>query len=132
MSPTRIRSAAIALCACAVAALVAPGSASGAIWVIKGHGLGHGVGMSQYGAYGFAKHGKGYRGILGHYYKRTTVGKTRDRRIRVLLDSGPSSVGFGTATRACGRHLGPRRAYRFVESGSNVILRTAAGHKLAN
>ena len=36
--------------------------------MVKGHGFGHGVGMSQYGAYGYAKHGKGYRFILGHYY----------------------------------------------------------------
>ena len=30
--------------------------------------------MSQYGAYGYAKHGKGYRFILGHYYTGTTIG----------------------------------------------------------
>ena len=28
-------------------------------WVVKGGGFGHGVGLSQYGAYGYAKHGKG-------------------------------------------------------------------------
>ena len=27
------------------------------VFVISGHGWGHGVGMSQYGAYGYAQHG---------------------------------------------------------------------------
>ncbi len=41
-------------------------------WVVHGRGFGHGVGMSAYGAYGYALHGKGYRFILGHYYTGTT------------------------------------------------------------
>ena len=32
-------------------------------------------GMSQYGAYGLARHGRGYRSILAHYYRHTHVGK---------------------------------------------------------
>ena len=53
----------------------APGSArAGVSWVVRGHGFGHGVGMSQYGAYGYAEHGKDYRFILGHYYRGTTLG----------------------------------------------------------
>ncbi|HXQ89418.1 MAG TPA: hypothetical protein VN733_07225, partial [Solirubrobacterales bacterium] len=43
-------------------------------WVVHGRGFGHGVGMSAYGAYGYAKAGKGYRFILGHYYRGTTIG----------------------------------------------------------
>ncbi len=46
-------------------------------FVIKGHGYGHGVGMSQWGAYGYAKHGVGYRKILGHYYSHTKLGRTK-------------------------------------------------------
>ena len=34
---------------------------------IVGRGFGHGVGLSQYGAQGFAIHGWGYRKILAHY-----------------------------------------------------------------
>ncbi len=40
-------------------------------------GSGHGVGMSQYGANGLAKKGKGYREILAHYYRGTDVSKGR-------------------------------------------------------
>ena len=50
-------------------------------WVVHGHGFGHGVGMSQYGAYGYAKHGKGYRFILAHYYTGT-IDRDADRAAR--------------------------------------------------
>ena len=42
---------------------------------ITSSGSGHGVGMSQYGANGLAKKGEGYKKILTHYYKGTTVSK---------------------------------------------------------
>ena len=38
---------------------------------MRGAGWGHGIGMSQWGAYGYAKHGAGYREILDHYYRDT-------------------------------------------------------------
>src|SRR4051812_8334969 len=44
----------LAVLACALAI---PAAASAKVWVVKGAGFGHGVGMSQYGAYGYAKHG---------------------------------------------------------------------------
>ena len=37
-------------------------------FTISGHGWGHGIGMSQWGAYGYAKHGWAYKAILRHYY----------------------------------------------------------------
>src|SRR6476469_6981837 len=57
-------------------------------WVVKGSGFGHGAGMSQYGAYGYATHGFRYDQILTHYYTGTTVGTTADRSLRVLLRDG--------------------------------------------
>ena len=41
--------------------------------------------MGQYGAYGYAKHGFGYRSILAHYYPGTTIGPAPVRKVRVLL-----------------------------------------------
>jgi stage II sporulation protein D len=58
---------------------------SGALFVFNGHGWGHGVGMSQYGAYGYAQHGSSYDAILAHYYPGTTLGAAPARTIRVLL-----------------------------------------------
>ena len=38
-----------------------------------GGGLGHGIGMSQYGADGMAKSGKGYVEILGTFFPGTEL-----------------------------------------------------------
>ncbi len=54
--------------------------------VVDGAGDGHGVGMSQDGALGYAEHGYGYAAILAHYYSGTALGKARaGTTVRVLL-----------------------------------------------
>ncbi len=54
--------------------------------VIKGAGDGHGVGMSQEGALGYALHGYSDRGIIGRYYSGTAIGQApRGAVIRVLV-----------------------------------------------
>ena len=115
----------LAACVVALAALAWPGAASGAKWVVKGRGWGHGVGMSQYGAYGLAQHGRGYREILDHYYRHTRIGHAGSHTIKVLLGSGSDSVSFRKARKACGKRLRRRHGYRFKRSGSDVILRRA-------
>jgi len=71
--------AALALCA-------APAGAS--TLVIEGAGDGHGVGMSQDGALGYAQHGWSYQAILSHYYTGTTLGQAPAKAvIRVLVGS---------------------------------------------
>jgi SpoIID/LytB domain protein len=111
--------------------LLAPSAQAGVRWVVVGHGFGHGVGMSQYGAYGYAQHGKGYRFILGHYYSGTTVGKLPGTRIvRVLLEISGGGVGFSGATSACGRSLDPGRSYLARRSGRGVQLRSSGGRAL--
>ena len=68
------------LCSTATPALAA------AVFQIRGGGDGHGIGMSQYGAYGYALHGWSYRAILAHYYSGTAIGTTDpNRTVRVLL-----------------------------------------------
>ncbi len=47
--------------------------------VIDGAGDGHGVGMSQEGALGYAEHGWPYTAILGHYYTGTAIGQASRR-----------------------------------------------------
>ena len=42
-------------------------------WLLKGRGFGHGVGMSQWGAYGLASQGMDYARILQHYYRGTSL-----------------------------------------------------------
>ncbi|QHE53780.1 stage II sporulation protein D [Pontibacillus sp. HMF3514] len=41
--------------------------------IFKTKGYGHGVGMSQYGANGMAREGKGYKDIVGHYYNDVAI-----------------------------------------------------------
>lgn len=43
--------------------------------IVHTKGYGHGVGMSQYGAYGMAKNGFSYKEILAHYYTGTNLKK---------------------------------------------------------
>jgi SpoIID/LytB domain protein len=59
-------------------------------FVIRGHGWGHGVGMSQWGAYGYAQNGFTYDKILAHYYPGTVLTPTTVKSIRVLLANTPS------------------------------------------
>jgi stage II sporulation protein D len=112
---------------------LAPAAGASVSWLVKGHGFGHGVGMSQYGAYGYAKHGKDYRFILGHYYSGTSIGQVDGVRIvRVLLDISGSDVGFSGATSACGQALDPSRSYEAHRLGSSVKLRSSSGAPLAD
>jgi peptidoglycan hydrolase-like amidase len=56
--------------------------------VIEGAGNGHGVGMSQEGARGYALHGFSYSSILAHYYTGTTLGQAPAGAIvKVLVGS---------------------------------------------
>jgi stage II sporulation protein D len=55
------------------------------VLAISGHGWGHGLGMSQWGANGYAKHGWTYDKILAHYYVGTTLGPAPVSTVRVLI-----------------------------------------------
>jgi SpoIID/LytB domain protein len=59
-----------------------------------GSGDGHGIGMSQWGAYGLAQMGWSHGQILRHFYQHTDVGVSKDvpNRIRVGLTSGRTVV----------------------------------------
>ncbi|MGO9489458.1 MAG: SpoIID/LytB domain-containing protein [Solirubrobacteraceae bacterium] len=76
------------------AALAGPSAASAAAasspqtLLIEGAGEGHGVGMSQLGALGYARHGLTYQAILAHYYTGTTIGQVPAGTIvKVLVGS---------------------------------------------
>ena len=65
-------------------------------FVISGRGWGHGVGMAQWGAYGFAQHGASYRDILAHYYRGTTLGPAPISKVRVYLAAGRAQLSLGS------------------------------------
>jgi stage II sporulation protein D len=119
----------------AATAMVSGGAAQKAAkakkWVVKGAGYGHGVGMSQYGAYGYAKRGFGYGDILTHYYTGTTLGATADQSVRVLLRDGARSVSFRGAGSACGAGLSPKKRYVAKRKRSGVVVRNKKGRRIA-
>src|SRR5262245_30644913 len=55
---------------------------------VVGHGWGHGVGLAQYGAYGYALHGWSYDRIVEHYFPGTTLDQADRHNVRVLLQAG--------------------------------------------
>jgi stage II sporulation protein D len=83
----------LALVLVVVAALVGPAGAvpqtpasfSVTTFVITGRGWGHGVGMAQWGAYGYAQHGVSYDKILAHFYPGTKLASAPLAKIKVLL-----------------------------------------------
>jgi stage II sporulation protein D len=117
-----------------VASCVAPAPAAAAerVLIIKGAGFGHGVGMSQYGARGFALRGAGYREILRHYYSGTRIGVLSDAtNVRALLQTGVPAASFKGATLVGDRATDPHIVYQLSARGPDLELRNAAGHKLA-
>jgi SpoIID/LytB domain protein len=66
------------------------------VFVITGRGWGHGVGLSQYGALGYARQGAGFEEILAHYYQGTELTQAPVKRMRVLLAAGAKSLAVGS------------------------------------
>lgn len=129
----RHQSPTAALIAVAASLFLAASAEAGVNWVVHGRGFGHGVGMSQWGAYGYAVHGKGYRFILRHYYSGTTLGRLSGPRVvRVLVDISGGDVGFSGARSACGVGLDRGSTYRAHRVGGSVLLRGSRGQRLAN
>jgi stage II sporulation protein D len=120
----------LALAACLAAA--APAVAGKARFTIRGAGFGHGVGMSQYGAYGYALHGARYDQILQHYYTGTALGTTDPARtVRVLLQS-TGTASFSGAAWAGTRVVNPGRTYRARRHGSTQVdLLSSRGRRIA-
>jgi stage II sporulation protein D len=123
-----------------VAALVAGGSLLAGVgtagaaaratgFYIDGAGFGHGVGMSQYGAAGYAEHGFDYRQILAHYYEGTTLGRiSPSHRVRVLLRRGAASFRGADTELGPKTRLKPGVTYRVQPTGRGLLL-SAGGHR---
>jgi SpoIID/LytB domain protein len=123
-----------AFCVLAALAPVADAAAAGAkgTLVIRGRGFGHGVGMSQWGAYGYARHGWDHKAILAHYFTGTAIGDAGGApAVRVLLATGRARAAFTQATSAGGRRLDPAKTYSVTSNGLNgTVLRSPSGRAL--
>jgi stage II sporulation protein D len=125
----RRSAAALALATTLTATLVGAGPASAASgFYIRGGGDGHGIGMSQYGALGYALHDYSYAAILSHYYQGTALGSTDpNRKITVLLATGSAS--FSGATSAGRKRLNPSDTYTVTVSSDGSLRLTGNGHR---
>jgi SpoIID/LytB domain protein len=100
-----------------LAALAFAASASSAtLFVVKGKGWGHGVGLSQWGAYGLARgyavdHPYTWQEIVAHYFHNTKIGD-RSGRVSVRLVASGNAVTIGPAFK--------------VEAGSRSVQHASA------
>ena len=91
-----------------------------------GHGWGHGVGLGQWGAYGMALAGYGYRAIVQHFYTGTSFTTVDTAQapihVAVLWGAGPDRiVGTGPVqvTSASGSQV--------VQAGNTITLTLSGG-----
>jgi SpoIID/LytB domain protein len=125
-----MRRTAALVTALAVAAAV-PVTADAAVrHVIRGAGFGHGIGMSQYGAYGYALQGAKYTGILAHYYKGTTLSTAPSRPVRVLLQPVDPYIRVRGATSVSGRALKPGVTYIAKRGGGGIVVTNSRGRRV--
>ena len=98
---------------------------------IRGGGDGHGIGMSQYGAYGYALHGADYKTILAHYYQGTALASANPAQtVRVLLATGQASFSGASAVSGSRVRLTPAATYTVTASGAKLAIITAAGKRV--
>jgi SpoIID/LytB domain protein len=110
----------------------APAAQAATKLTITGAGFGHGIGMSQYGTYGYALHLKTYDFILGHYYTGTALGALDSNpEVKVLLQGGKKSIAFGGALNAGDQKLDPAQTYTVKPGGDGLVLRDASGADVA-
>ena len=100
---------------------------------VAGHGWGHGIGLAQYGAYGYALHGWTYDRIVGHYYSGTTLGQSELNRVRVLLAAGTKRAVISSQSQFVVRDgKGKKHKLRagIQALGPGLKLKLSAGKKL--
>src|SRR4051812_36808571 len=113
----------VALIVLAAVAAAPPADAASRL-VIRGAGFGHGIGMSQYGAYGLSLQGVPYQQILARYYTGTALAQVAaEPEVRVLLQGGQRKVTFTGVARLGTQPLDPARTYNVVRGGSGLVLR---------
>ncbi len=101
--------------------LTAPAAAATPTVGLVGHGWGHGRGLSQWGAYGYAlDRGWDHRQILGHYYGGTTEGTIGNDEVSVRLTALDGRDLIVLTSRQDILLEGTR-----VPGGSGVVLRRA-------
>lgn len=107
-------------------------AAGASSWVLRGAGWGHGIGMSQYGAFEMAKAGSTASQILRHYYTGTTYDAVTDNQtldVNILNQvSGSSTVTAVPSLVASGNGGG---AFTVVVAGDSRTMTGKLGDAVA-
>ncbi|MDX6593362.1 MAG: stage sporulation protein [Gaiellales bacterium] len=119
--------AALAVALCGLVA--SPSAGATTLFTLTGHGWGHGIGMSQYGALGFAQRGYNWKQIIKHYYTGVTIDSLPGgTQMRVLLLSGKRSISVSFASAATGRDEGGKVKRRLPAGIYRLEPGTTAGN----
>ena len=121
------RVAVLLLAALASGLLTAPSALAAPVFVFTGKGWGHGIGMSQYGAQGFAQHGFTYDEILAHYYEGSAFSDPQPNDfVGVLLATGRSALAVGSdaAFEISGQPFAPGQYTVTPRPGAVVVSRS--------
>jgi SpoIID/LytB domain protein len=113
----------VAVVIAVVAATVAPATAQtgnvDAVVTVEGNGWGHGVGMSQFGAYGRAVAGHSHQEILEFYYPGATLTQAEmPDDLRIHIHSGNGTV------------VNPTGAVELVNDEGDVVFTHGNGNPL--
>ena len=76
-------------------------ASSGADYVFRGNGFGHGVGLNQWGAHEMSKRGATFDQILAFYYPNTVIEPFTDTRQRFITYNN-SNYGYGVRNQEAG------------------------------
>ena len=97
---------------------------------VQGHGWGHGRGMGQWGALGYALAGQSYSWILDHYYGGTTMGSVPNAPIRVRMvenDGNDVIVTSASGFNGAGVQVPAGHALLMHYSGSGTTWQVSTG-----
>ncbi len=132
-----MRRASIAVClATALALLPAPPASAGPDeFTFYGSGWGHGLGLSQWGAYGLAREGWGASRIVRHFYRGTRIEEVRmPESLRIGLVQGQAKVRLEAQAGAVDLRLGgrdPADTVASIPAGETWTVRaTDAGYRI--
>lgn len=111
-------------------------TATGSTFTFTGGGWGHGVGMSQWGAKGFADHGSQHWQILEHYYRGAKVTSASEGDpLRILIAEKAASltlVTSGHTTFDGVTNLPADRTVTLTRSGNSIRLTGAVTATVAS
>jgi SpoIID/LytB domain protein len=114
--------------------LLAPRAEGASTLAVCGSGFGHGVGLSQWGAYGRAEAGQSHATILRAYYKGASLKRyPTDPAVRVLLADAPLSGSRGVTVPSGGKaRLGSGDAVASLGPGTYAVRLVDGRYRVEN